>query len=177
MNKILLVILLASIGVVLVALSEKEENQSVITLEANAKAQAFLAKTPQQKVTLPAEKTVKQNKNTTNHISGEMKNPPNKSLSISTSNEEPIAVISEDYVKSKVSRRFVIEVESYEGSFVPLDTLPETEVFCVTSKYKASSQGIFVSVSDGDGIKRRYSCEYVPDESAQHKFKWVEVYI
>lgn len=66
------------------------------------------------------------------------------------------------------TEEFINIVNSYQGEFVPLDTLPETNNLCFDSNYQQYSFGI-ITIVNNNGIKEVYECVYTAENSG----KWV----
>lgn len=68
----------------------------------------------------------------------------------------------------KPTEEFINIVNSYQGEFVPLDTLPETSNLCFDSNYQQYSFGI-ITIVNNNGIKEVYECVYTAENSG----KWI----
>ena len=70
----------------------------------------------------------------------------------------------------KPSEEFINIVESYQGEFVPLDTLPDTKALCFDSNYQAYSFGI-ITIVNNNGIKEVYECVYSSENTGKWKYR------
>ena len=82
------------------------------------------------------------------------------------------------YNNYELNEDFLLEIQSYENSFIPLELLPSNETFCFDDELKTTSNGGKVVKIDDHNEKHHYNCVFSNiNYQGKETFSWEEFFI
>jgi hypothetical protein len=112
-----------------------------------------------------------------NKIKEIQKNKELKIVKIFSTASFPSIIFTKTYLNFELSEYFISEIQSYNDNFIPLDSLPETALFCF-DQYLNDYYNDFKTTVFEDDYEHTYACKllYTTDDGITSYYRWIEVF-